>query len=175
MGSTDLFVLLNLLRPDLIRDLPTFESMAAPNPHINAAVTQVRLEGSGWQREALAELKEAADTPWGAIVLRQNPSFQAVQDILGRPDVSPTERIACINQLEQLHTFSGMINRTRRRDIGEFTVREPETVLIEVTPQQRRLHDDLLATQAAILARLHSTGNVKFMMTDRKSTRPELQ
>ena len=165
MGSTDLFVLLNLLRPDLIRDLPTFDSMAAPNAHINAAVTKVRLEGPGWQRHALAALEEAANTPWGALVLRQDPNFRAMQNILGRPDVSPTERIACINQLEQLHTFSGMISRTRRKDIGEFTVRKPETVLIEFTPQQRRLHDDLLDTQAAILARLHGTGNVKFMMT----------
>ena len=50
-----------------------------------------------------------------------------------------------------------MINRTRRRDIGEFTVRKPETVTIEFTPQERQLHDDLLATQAAILIRLHGT------------------
>lgn len=64
MGSTDLFVLLNLLRPDLIRDLPTFETMAAPNPSINAAVTLVRLEREGWQGDALAALGAAASTPW---------------------------------------------------------------------------------------------------------------
>ncbi|MBZ5619496.1 MAG: DEAD/DEAH box helicase family protein [Acidobacteriia bacterium] len=165
MGSTDLFVLLNLLRPDLIRDLPTFETMAAPNPFINAAVTVVRLERQGWQGDALAALEGAATTPWGELALTHDPTFQSVREVLRRPVVSAQDRIACINQLEQLHTFSGMINRTRRRDIGEFTVRKPETVLIEFTPQQRRLHDDLLATQAAILTRLHGTGNVKFMMT----------
>lgn len=165
MGSSDLFVLLNLLRPDLIRDLPTFETMAAPNPHINAAVTLARIEGPDWQRQALIALDEAAATPWGVLALSHDPTFQAVQETLRRPDMTAQDRIACINQMEQLHTFSGMINRTRRRDIGEFTVRKPETVSIEFTPQQRRLHDDLLATQAAILARLHGTGNVKFMMT----------
>jgi superfamily II DNA or RNA helicase len=165
MGSTDLFVLLNLLRPDLVRDLPTFETMATPNPHINAAANLVRLERQDWQGEALDEIEKAASTPWGELTLRHDPTFHAVEEVLRHPDVSPQGRIVCLNQLEQLHTFSGMINRTRRRDIGEFTVRKPETVLIEFTPQQRRLHDDLLTTQAAILARLHATGNVKFMMT----------
>jgi ATP-dependent helicase HepA len=165
MGSTDLFVLLNLLRPDVIRDLPTFETMAAPNPSLNAAVTFVRLERDNWNAGALAALEEAASTPWGELALRQDPNFQNARLTLSQPTLSASERVACINQLEQLHTFSGMISRTRRRDIGEFTVRKPETVLIDFTPQQRRLHDDLLATQAAILARLHGTGNVKFMMT----------
>jgi len=165
MGSTDLFALLNLLRPDLIRDLPTFEIVAAPNPHINRAVDLVRREGPHWRETALAALADASSTPWGERVLRHDPSFQGVQETLCRAELSPTERITCINQLEQLHTFSGMINRTRRRDIGEFTVRKPETVTIEFTPQQRQLHDDLLATQAAILIRLHGTGNVKFMMS----------
>ena len=45
-----------------------------------------------------------------------------------------------------------MINRTRRRDIGEFTTRKPETVTVEFTRRQRRLHDDLLDVVARILA-----------------------
>lgn len=165
MGSNDLFVLLNLLRPDLVRDLPTFESMAAPNPHINAAVQLIRQESANWQEEARHALADAANTPWGHLVLANDPTYQEVQDTLRRSDLSPSDRIVCINRLEQLHTFSGMINRTRRRDIGEFTVRKPETVTIDFTRQQQKLHDDLLATQAAILTRLHATGNVKFMMT----------
>jgi len=89
--------------------------------------------------------------PWGHLVLTHDPTYQEVQDTLGRSNLSASDRIVCINRLEQLHTFSGMINRTRRRDIGEFTVRKPETVTIDFTDQQRKLHDDLLATQAAIL------------------------
>ena len=61
-------------------------------------------------------------------------------------------RVRVIHALEDLHTFSGIINRTRRRDIGEFTVREPKTVPVEFTPEQRELHDSLLAVQARILS-----------------------
>ena len=58
-----------------------------------------------------------------------------------------------------------MINRTRRRDIGEFTTRKPETVTIEFTTEQKCLHDGLLDVVARILARCHGQQNVKFMMT----------
>ena len=70
-----------------------------------------------------------------------------------------------IHKLEGLYTFSGLINRTRRRDIGEFTTRKPDTVTIDFTPDQERLHDDLLNVVARILARCHGQQNVKFMMT----------
>ena len=36
LGDDDLFSLLNLLRPDLVIDKPTFTRMAEPNPAINA-------------------------------------------------------------------------------------------------------------------------------------------
>ena len=58
-----------------------------------------------------------------------------------------------------------MINRTRRRDIGEFTTRQPETLTIEFTPDQRHLHDDLLEVVSRILEHTHGQQNVKFMMT----------
>ena len=38
LGTGDLFSMLNLLRPDLVIDKPTFERMAAPNTAINEAV-----------------------------------------------------------------------------------------------------------------------------------------
>src|SRR5262249_49538572 len=47
LGSHELFHLLNLLRPDVVIDRPTFERMAEPNPHINAAVGAVRTAMSG--------------------------------------------------------------------------------------------------------------------------------
>ena len=70
-----------------------------------------------------------------------------------------------ITDLEALHTFAGIINRTRRRDIGDFTIRKPETVVIEFTPAQKKLHDDLLQIQTEIFSRIHGDTNVKFMMT----------
>ena len=165
LGSEDLFTLLNVLRPDLVIDHSSFEQMAAPNRPINMAIHHCRSAKEGWQREARACLDEVAETQWGRFFLRESPSFQDIYDLLGEDLVDDAGRIGIIRVLEELYTFSPMINRTRRRDIGEFTTRKPETLTIEFTPDQRNLHDDLLGVVARILAFSHGHQNVKFMMT----------
>lgn len=165
LGTNDLFVLLQLLRPDLILDRSSFDHMAEPNPSINHAVEVVRANVPDWPEQALDDLQAAADTPWGQVLLRQNPSFQRLYAELKTGQFNDQERIACIHDLEQLHTFSHLINRTRRRDIGNFTTRKPETVNVYFTPQQQHLHDALLTTQQQILRLTHGDINVKFLMT----------
>ena len=165
LGSQDLFVLLNTLRPDLILDQESFEHMSEPNPFINRAVALARAQEPGWTIRAKKALDNAAGTLWGKSILRQNPEFNRITGQLIKSRISLEERVQLITDLEALHTFSGIINRTRRRDIGEFTVRKPETVVVEFTPNQKDLHDELLQVQAEIFGKLHGDVNVKFMMT----------
>ncbi|MBT9136327.1 MAG: RNA polymerase-associated protein RapA [Firmicutes bacterium] len=165
LGSRDLFTLLNVLRPELVIDHASFDQMAEPNRAINAAIQHCRSAASDWQPQALAAMGEAAATQWGRLFLREQPAFQEAYDQLSGAPIEDTLRIPLIRQIEELCTFSGMINRTRRRDIGEFTTRKPETVLVEFTEDQRRLHDGLLDLVARILARCHGQQNVRFMMT----------
>jgi ATP-dependent helicase HepA len=165
LGTNDLFVLLQLLRPDLIFDKSSFDSMAEPNPFINHAVEVARANVRDWPRQAQEALNKAAETAWGQVLLRQNPIFQQLYGKLATKQFDDRERVACIHEMEQLHTFAHIINRTRRRDIGNFTTRKPETVNVDFTPQQRQLHDLLLATQQNILLLTHGDINVKFLMT----------
>lgn len=164
LGSNNLYVLLNLLRPDLIIDKESFNYMAEPNPHLNTAVTSARVPKAGWQMAASQALQEAARTTWGNTFLRKDPEFMRLSQILRSSEVTQEERIAFIHDVEQLHTFAPLINRTRRRDIGKFTSRKPETVTVEFTSEQRELHDALLTVQTSIFRRLHGDQNVKFMM-----------
>ncbi|MDR2608495.1 MAG: DEAD/DEAH box helicase, partial [Treponema sp.] len=53
LGDNDLFVLLNLLRPDLIIDRQSFSNMAEPNPYINSAISAMRDSSDEWQKTAL--------------------------------------------------------------------------------------------------------------------------
>ncbi|HYT35789.1 MAG TPA: SNF2-related protein [Ktedonobacteraceae bacterium] len=121
MGTNDLYVLLNLLRPDLILDKTSFDHMAEPNRLINHAVEVARANVPDWHQQALEALWAAAETSWGQALLRDNPAFQRLYNVLGVGECNDQERIACIQDMEQLHTFSHLINRTRRRDIGNFT------------------------------------------------------
>ncbi|MDY0168908.1 MAG: Swt1 family HEPN domain-containing protein [Thermoguttaceae bacterium] len=165
LGSNDLYVLLNVLRPDLIIDREAFEHMAAPNPFLNRAIASVRAKQEDWQLAAREAMAEAASTSWGRSILQGDPRFQYVYDTLGAENVADEERVSCITTLEQLHTFAGIINRTRRRDIGQFTVRDPHTVQVDFTSPQKALHDAILAIQARIFSEIRGHSNVKFMMT----------
>ncbi len=165
LGSHDLFILLNTLRPDLIRDQESFQHMAEPNPHINQAVNHVRGQEPDWTTQGTQALKQAAATAWGQAILKHNPEFNRIRKRLGEGDIAADERVRLITDIEGLHTFAGIINRTRRRDIGTFTNRTPETVAVEFTPDQRRLNDELLRIQAEIFSRIHPDVNVNFMMT----------
>ena len=165
LGSHDLFVLLNTLRPDLILDQEGFKHMAEPNPFINQSVDHARTQGQDWTVQAAQALDQAAATAWGQAILQHNPEFKRIRDHLATGSVAAEERIQFITDLENLHTFSGIINRTRRRDIDAFTIRKPETVTVEFTPDQQQLHDKVLRVQAEIFSRLYGDLYVKFLMT----------
>ena len=197
LGSHDLYVLLNTLRPDLILDQKSFEHMAEPNPFINQAVNHARAREPDWSARAAEALDKAASTDWGRAILSHNPEFNRIRGrvlawgnagqrnaessvtaqklIREAPPSWPTpavqgsatddERIQLITDIEALHTFSSIINRTLRRDIGEFTIRKPETVAVSFTADQKKLHDALLQVQAEIFSQLHSDISVNFMMT----------
>jgi ATP-dependent helicase HepA len=165
LANSDLFNLLNLLRPDVVIDRQSFEHMSEPNPMINLAVTHARSAARGWQGKALTNLEKAKETAWGRTMLVNNPAVQDLKNRLSAPKIAEDDRVRLIGELEELHTFSSIINRTRRRDIESFTIRRPKTVEINFTEQQRQLHDALLKVQAEIFAELHGSLNVKFMMT----------
>ena len=165
LGSDDLFTLLNVLRPDLVIDHASFEQMAEPNSYINDAVQHCRKARADWQREARGCLDKVTQTEWGRLFLRETPAFQETYDQLLDDQLADSDRIRITRVIEGLYTFSPFINRTRRRDIGEFTTRKPETITIDFTNDQKRLHDGLLDVIARILIRCHGQQNVKFMMT----------
>ncbi|MCY4047112.1 MAG: helicase-related protein [Candidatus Dadabacteria bacterium] len=165
LGNNDLFVLLNTLRPDLIIDQESFEHMTEPNPFINQAVSVMRSQKPEWQSLAVKSLDQAAATSWGQALLRRNPDFCRIRSELLENEVTHEERVRMISDTEGIHTLAGIINRTRRRDIGNFTVRKPETVDVPFTPAQQNLHDELLRIQADIFSRIHNKVNVKFMMS----------
>lgn len=161
----DLFVLLNILRPDLIIDKKTFTDMAEPNDYVNKASEHVRHLKPDWKNLAKEQMIQASMTSWGSKVLLSNPTYKRVLATLNQNQITDEERVQLISNIESLHTFSNMISRTRRRDIGEFTLRKPYTVKVDFTDYQRELHNRILSVIDEILKSVHCTDNTKFMMT----------
>jgi superfamily II DNA or RNA helicase len=168
-SNRDLYTLLNVLRPDLIIDEQTFQLMAEPNPHVSHISQLARVQGDGWRGEALAELDKIAQTGWGQAYIIKNPNYVKCRAKLERTEeLTREERVAFISDVEELHSFNSMINRTRRRDIEDFCIRETKTIEIPFTKPQYDLHEALLTFEHKALAALHGDRLVKFMMTTLK-------
>lgn len=165
LGDNDLFNLLQLARPDLLPSRRDFDHMAEPNPHINAAIEEARNAGPGWMTVAREHLALALRTDWGSSVLLADPRVQPLLDSLAQQELRPEDRLKVMRELETLYTFAPIINRTRRRDIGNFTTRKPETVSVDFTAEQEALHRGVLDLVARILAHRHGDRNLQFMMT----------
>ena len=74
-------------------------------------------------------------------MLIPNPVYRNAVRMLNRDKISLEDRVKLIGDVESLHTFARIINRTRRRDIGNFTLRKPETLKVSFTPEQQERFD----------------------------------
>lgn len=164
-SDNDLFTILNVLRPDIVIDKKTFEMMSRPNEYISHAVHTIRSSNDGWQEEAISYLRDVQKTQWGDNVIAENPLYDDILIRLESDTISREERIKLISDIESLHSFNTMINRTRRRDIQEFCIRRSHTVSIEFTDYQRKLHDELLNFEHQTLSTLHNSCSVPFMVS----------
>ena len=162
MGQNDLYVLLNLLRPDLVPDRATFDTMHSPNACINAALHAVR---NGDYQKAKRELLMAGKSE-GAGFIIGHPNFDRALKSLDDDKHSPEKVASLLDCIGCLHTFNGLINRTVRKEIAsDFAVRHPETVRSKMTPHERSVYEGVLNLRRKILDVLHGNVNASFMMS----------
>jgi superfamily II DNA or RNA helicase len=165
LGANDLFTLLNVLRPDYIIEKELYSQISEPNVFINKAVELIRKSESSWQQKTTEELLNAGNTNWGSLSFNSNPSYHKILNSLSKEAIEGEERVSLIQEIEQLHTLSNIISRTRRRDIGEFTIRKAQTVEVLFTENQQKLYQSIISFQTTVLSSIHGDRNVKFMMT----------
>lgn len=164
-SSHDLYTLLNVLRPDVVLDYEVYTRMAEPNPFISECASIIRAATDNWQRQALESLSRVRRTTWGLEVIVPHPTFARVEATLSRQSLSREDRVRLITDVESLNSFSSLINRTRRRDIEDFCIRDPKTLKSYFTAPQKILYDAVLAFERKALTALHGTRSVEFMVT----------
>lgn len=164
-SDNDLFTLLNVLRPDIVVDKNTFDMMSRPNANISRAVHLVRTMEQNWNKKATEVLINLQKTQWGENVIAENPLYHDILHRLESNEIEREERVKLISDIESLHSFGTMLNRTRRRDIQDFCVRRSHTVSTAFTDYQQTLHDELLYFEHEALSTLHNANSVAFMIS----------
>lgn len=163
-SNNDLYTLLNLLRPDKVFDKDSFQTMSEPNVYVNALLRIVRTQTVGWQEQAKEQITKILSTTWGRNVIQHNPNFASVFEFVNKSEVTREEKIEAIGMIESLHSFNGLITRTRRCDIENFCVRHTQTVKVQFTSAQHELYEILMDFEQSVLARLHGNQSIRFMM-----------
>lgn len=164
-SDNDLYTLLNLLRPDIIIDKDTFNTMSEPNKSINNLLRLIRQQDMNWQEEAKNELAQIIGTTWGRSVIQHNPHVEQIFNFVEKGSITREEKIELLSMTERLHSFNNIINRTRRKDIEEFCVRRTITLEVPFNGVQKDLYEALIEFESAALSQLHGAQNVRFMMS----------
>lgn len=167
LGVENLFTLLALLRPDLFSEPQSLERALEPNRYLTRAIQQLRTADDDGEGRSVVQqhLADAARTEWGRTVVGIDPRFQAVRQRLDDPSpLSDRERVDAARALEELHTLAHIMNRTRRRDIGRFTIREPHTVAVDFTSAQRAAYDRILELRRDQLLEEHDPVVVRLLL-----------
>jgi ATP-dependent helicase HepA len=165
--SDNLYTLLHLLRPELFPDKNVFAEILQPNRHITAAVQLLRAGSAArddWLSSAAQAVGEAGRTSWGRKVLRPDSRYLELVARLSGAALDDEGRVRSVHDLEELHSLAHVMNRTRRRDIGRFTIREPQTVSVAFTPEQRHLYDAVLAFRREVLLQHHDPQIVRLIL-----------
>ena len=165
-SDENLFSLLNLLRPDLFPDLTTFRLALEPNRPLLSAMRAIRQRdpADGWARSAADRLDDVSSTDWGQRALATDPRLRHWRHELSGGELDDEDRVTCLRDLEELHSLAHVMNRTRRRDIGAFTIREPVTVAVPFTERQSEIYEALRAFRIAMLNREHDPLVVRLIM-----------
>ncbi len=153
LGSRDLYSLLNLLNPIDFIEESIFKLMVEPNQFINSAIRNIRnAVDEQWQMKASNELKQVCVNEWAKNVFLNNSQLNYWISRLDKAgNISNEERIDCLKDLENLHTMSSIINRTKRKDIGEFTIREPVTIKTEYCDVEQLFYENVMKFKKSIL------------------------
>ena len=167
LGSEDLFSLLNLLVPEEYPDFNVFSEMAKPNHFINAAIRHMRnYEGYESQFEAKKELQQIEVNNWARDRYHNNKQLNYWLNRLDNNiQLTNEERVSFIRDLETLHSFSNVINRTKRKDIGEFTIREPIAVMNKYTELEREFYEATTNFKKDILTLKYDSRTANFVMS----------
>jgi len=168
LGSSDLFSLLNLLLPEEFIDESVFSAMAEPNRFINAAIRAIRDPSSTeWREKASKELSGICMNDWAARAYKDNRLLNYWIEKLRDESFDFTDeiRLSCLRDIESLHTFAHVINRTKRKDIGAFTIREPITVLTHYDSAEQAFYDAARSFKYSTLCKRYGNRTATFIMS----------
>jgi hypothetical protein len=157
LGSSDLFNLLNLLRPEEFTDLDVFAYQLEPNRYVNAAVRILRSQSPAPLQAVRDELRKVETTGQAGRFL-DNPLYHETLDLLANSNGSSREDVVALQRsITSLNTLSHIYTRTRKRELKDQpAIRRAHTVEVELSPEEIKLYEAVV--DLVVSLRLQASG-----------------
>lgn len=144
LKERDLFNLLSLLAPDEFDNHQLFAEQLEPNQYINAAM---KLASASRFDEAFKTLKKVETTALRDRYL-QNPYYEDALRKLQQARGDRRSTRAAVLEIQQnlgeLNTLSGILSRTRKREMTAAPLRSASTINVPLNPRERALYNAVL-------------------------------
>jgi SNF2 family DNA or RNA helicase len=164
--NEDLYNILQILKPNLIRSMNQFDEFNRPNKYLNAAAALLRKKDEDWQSKARSLLNSANSTSWGKNGLLNASEISKLEKLLSLSDASNEDRISATRLFEGLNTFSQFTTRTRRKDLGShFPIRKAITIKVDFSEKEKIFHDAVAAFIDDLYIAKYGKRSVSFLTT----------
>lgn len=151
LGNRDLFHLLQMLAPEDFSDFAAFDQLMEPNKLITAAQSAIREQDYQRARHHLLKIQDTFSS---------NAIYQHIVDELDVPSsqINPAKRVDLLRLLSDLNVLSSIMNRTRKREFeDDVAVREPHTISISLSKEERAVYDAVWRATRQDYARNHGS------------------
>ncbi len=156
----DLFNLLSILEPKEFDNYHAFKRRIEPNEFINKSA---RYLSKGETENALKELCRVENTN-SFNRFRNNPIYDQVKQILKKGNLTQSEIITLQCRLLELNTLSALFTRKRKREVLiDNPEREPETLLINFSHQERKAYENILNEVKTEYREKHERGGIGWL------------
>lgn len=130
----ELYSLIELVEPGLFADFNEYEQRRKDLPALNRLMKELK----EWGALSRAEQESAADEH-ATLLLELGVDPEEAIELLGQTTI----RQRTIELLVDRHPLADVLIRNRKAEIGGFTKREPNRVLVELTEHESQLYEDV--------------------------------
>lgn len=146
LRSHDLFTLVNMLDEETFSDPRVFGLQLEPNSVLNQVAKGLVEDRTAPPNRLVPTLEQVADMELGWYVA-DRPEFKQLRELLDSDaPLDAQDAVQARRHLVELNTLAGVLSRTRKRDVPDArAVREPITVDVEWTEEERRFYEAVYA------------------------------
>lgn len=138
LGREDLYNILSLFDRTLFPNVHVFNDVIEPNRYVNLLVASLNERDWKGAKAALSEVLGWSRTSHFA----NSPFLPRVEAFLAAPSPDPRHQLQAVRDAKELHTLSGLVTRTRKREVLQATAaRRSQVICVPLTPEERAYYE----------------------------------